>query len=167
MVARWIQAKKTKMRRAYLKRKVSHGGPHKEGMAELYYNKAKSIGSDTNRLNYLYPGTINQRPTDPWLETRETEKRVQDEETMWQSAWWHGYNQWYQVTLLDARTQFIQLVFSGNRFIILKWDWVRKEVKRSITYNSHRRAINAYGCACDDVAWSEVLPLISKLPKST
>lgn len=173
MAARWLQAKKTKMRRAYLKRPRSFG-PNSIALAE-YQERGRSVSSPF--LDRLFPGKkITQADVDKaakmrhqWvLPSKGVQKHeLQDpvpppirmlimraEHTLHQSEFFQRIHTWNNVTMVESAKFVIQMFFSGNSFRFREINFKEGRASISIVYKSRDLAMLAYN---NRITWKETV----------
>ena len=173
MAARWLLAKKTKMRRAYLKRPRTLG-PNKEALAE-YQARGKSV-YDPFLERLFPPKPITQADVDKaakvtrqWvMPARGVQKHeLQDpvpppirmlimraEHSLHQSEFFQRFHTWSNVTMVESAKFVIQMFFSGNSFRFREINFKDGKASISIVYPSRELAMLAYN---NRITWKETI----------
>jgi hypothetical protein len=186
MTARWLQAKKTKLRRAYLKRAKPMPA---HGWAKPYRDSVNSIGRAAiadQKLKELL-NLVNTRhkfirlhPTEQsevWKKIRVLEKYLQNnafnppvrgatqpmrERTeaihkLWQGDRSQGLEAFNRIKIYAGKMSSMDMFWSGTKFFFLRKDLIKNIATRSVVYPSRERAMFAYEQGAID--WTEIMDL--------
>lgn len=138
MTARWLQQKRRKMRRSYLKRYsssvVNSGSSH----VDRDKSNPHTLGARGQAIGGSYQG----KP----LALHEIPKTISPFDKPWQSSrQFHGIDGYHHIVLAKSKLGVLKFFFSGLEFFFIKEDFKTQRCLRSIIYSSRDEAMNAWG----------------------
>ncbi len=159
MGARWLQAKRNKirLRRAHLRKLSSHQVKVKGNLSRDAENphtlgeRGKAARTFDQPLPPTKPLTIAQS------QGVNAVPRAVVLSKLWQAERMQGVDDWNHITLLDGKQVKVKLFFSGERFFLVEEDFVLRSFKRSLIYNSRQKALRAY--SYKRVTWVEYVSM--------
>lgn len=124
MSARWIEAKKTKLRRAYMKRA--------KPMPAHNWSKPYREAVKSTALGIPLPQIMGA--TEPMRERTK----------LWHSDRMQGVSDYLSINIQAGKYSRLDMYFSGNEFFFLKVNKVTNRVVKSVVYRGRDRAMFAY-----------------------
>jgi hypothetical protein len=186
MTARWLVAKKTKLRRAYMKRPKpmpAHGWakPYRDsvnsiGRAAIADQKLKELVDlvhTRHKFTCLHPNEQHEvwekiRVLEKYLQnnafvppvhgaTQPMRERVRTLHKLWQSERSQGLEAFNRVGIYAGKFSSLDMYWSGTKFFFLKKDLLEKTATRSVVYSSRELAM--FARHTDTIHWEEWMEL--------